>query len=158
MNFKTHCEEALLVKRCLIFQRYFDFITKQRLMNNICTQLVASVFGVFDVWLMLPFPKQALVFTCLQDKSFENGVGKGEIATNEQFLHFPKCFLQGSSTYRLDSAYVGNQQDAWEEYCEEKNKNTKEKVEMWFTGRSYSWICLVLWFMTSWNLISHIAE
>ena len=31
-----------------------------------------------------PFPEQALVFTCL--KCFENTVGKGEIAHNEQFL------------------------------------------------------------------------
>ena len=36
-----------------------------------------------------PFPKQALVFMCLQYKSFENTVGKGEIARNEQFLLFP---------------------------------------------------------------------
>ena len=28
------------------------------------------------------FPKQALVFICLQCKSFENTVGKGEIARN----------------------------------------------------------------------------
>ena len=44
-----------------------------------------------------PFPKQALVFTCLQDKSFENSVGKhvgkGEIARNEQFPLFPLRFL-----------------------------------------------------------------
>ena len=32
-------------------------------------------------------------FTCLQYKSFENTVGKGEIARNEQFLLFPQCFL-----------------------------------------------------------------
>ena len=32
-------------------------------------------------------------FTCLQYKSFENAVGKGEIARNEQFLLFPQCFL-----------------------------------------------------------------
>ena len=42
--------------------------------------------------LALPFPKQALVFTCLQYKSFENTVGKKEIACNEQFLLFPQCF------------------------------------------------------------------
>ena len=30
---------------------------------------------------------------CLQDKSFENTVGKGEIVRNEQFLLFPQCFL-----------------------------------------------------------------
>ena len=37
--------------------------------------------------------RQALVFTCLQYKSFENTVGKGEIAHIEQFLLFPQCFL-----------------------------------------------------------------
>ena len=41
----------------------------------------------------LPFPKEALVFTRLQYKSFENAVGKGEIAHNEKFLLFPRCFL-----------------------------------------------------------------
>ena len=40
-----------------------------------------------------PFPKQALVFTCLQYKSFENTVGNGEIARNEQFLLYPQRFL-----------------------------------------------------------------
>ena len=40
-----------------------------------------------------PIPKQTLVFTCLQYMSFENTVGKGEIARNEQFLLFPQCFL-----------------------------------------------------------------
>ena len=35
------------------------------------------------------FPKHALVFTCLQYKSFENTGGKGEIARKEQFLLFP---------------------------------------------------------------------
>ena len=40
-----------------------------------------------------PFPKHALVFTCLQYKVFENDVGKGEIARIEQFLLFPQCFL-----------------------------------------------------------------
>ena len=33
-----------------------------------------------------PFPKQALIFTCLQCMSFENTVGKSEIARNEQFF------------------------------------------------------------------------
>ena len=40
-----------------------------------------------------PFPKQALVFTCLQHKSIENTAGKGEIARHEQILLFPQCFL-----------------------------------------------------------------
>ena len=30
---------------------------------------------------------------CQQFMSFENTVGKGEIARNEQFLLFPQCFL-----------------------------------------------------------------
>ena len=41
----------------------------------------------------LHFPKQALVFTYLQNKSLENMVGKGEIACNKQFLLFPQYFL-----------------------------------------------------------------
>ena len=40
-----------------------------------------------------PFPKQGLVFTCLPNKSFENIVGKAEIACNKQFLLFLQCFL-----------------------------------------------------------------
>ena len=40
--------------------------------------------------MFIPFPKQALIFMY---KSFENTVGKGEIARNEQFLLFPQCFL-----------------------------------------------------------------
>ena len=39
--------------------------------------------------MVLTFPKQALVFTCLP---FENTVGKGEIARNEQFLLFTIVF------------------------------------------------------------------
>ena len=39
------------------------------------------------------FTKQTLVFTSLQQKSFENIVEKGEIAHNDQFLLFPQCFL-----------------------------------------------------------------
>ena len=34
-----------------------------------------------------------LVFICLQYKSFENNVGEGENAPNEQFLLFPQCLL-----------------------------------------------------------------
>ena len=32
-------------------------------------------------------------YVSVQYKSFENTVGKGEIARNEQFLLFPQCFL-----------------------------------------------------------------
>ena len=46
-----------------------------------------------------PFLKEAMVFMCLQDKAFENTVGKGEIAHNEQFLFFPQCFLPVWQTF-----------------------------------------------------------
>ena len=42
--------------------------------------------------LYLTFPKQALVFKFLQLKSFENTIGKREIACHEQFFIFPQCF------------------------------------------------------------------
>ena len=42
--------------------------------------------------------EQALVFTCLWYESFENTVGKGEIAHNEQFLIYPQCFLRAYRT------------------------------------------------------------
>ena len=32
-------------------------------------------------------------FDLLEDKPYENTVGKGEIACDEQFLLFPQCFL-----------------------------------------------------------------
>ena len=34
-----------------------------------------------------------LILTYKQQAAFENIVGKGEIARNEQFLLFPQCFL-----------------------------------------------------------------
>ena len=51
-----------------------------------------------------------VVFTCLHYKSFENTVGKGDIARNEQFLIFPlfstllENFLPFSSNLKLSSA------------------------------------------------------
>ena len=41
----------------------------------------------------LTLSKTSPGFTCLQYKSFENTVGKGEIACNEKFLLFLQCFL-----------------------------------------------------------------
>ena len=46
-----------------------------------------------------PFPNKPFVFTCLQYKSFENIVGKREIARNEQFLLFQLCFLSILRTF-----------------------------------------------------------
>ena len=49
---------------------------------------VTSIKTNFGLYQTQPFPKQALVFTCLQYKSFENTVGNGYIFHNEQFLLF----------------------------------------------------------------------
>ena len=38
-------------------------------------------------------------FSYLQYKTFENTVGKREIAYNEQFLLFPQCFLPVCRTF-----------------------------------------------------------
>ena len=40
-----------------------------------------------------PIPTQRHLLTPLGNKPFENTVGKGEIAPNEQFLLFQQCFL-----------------------------------------------------------------
>ena len=39
-----------------------------------------------------PFRKQALIFTCLHYKAFENTVGKGQIIHNEQLTLFGELF------------------------------------------------------------------
>ena len=41
----------------------------------------------------------SLGFTCLQYKLFENTMGKGKIAGNEQFFLFPQCFLPFQGTF-----------------------------------------------------------
>ena len=48
-----------------------------------------------------PIPNKPWVFTCLQNKPFENTVGKREIALTEQFLLFPQCFLSVWRTLSL---------------------------------------------------------
>ena len=40
-----------------------------------------------------PVPTQRHLSTPLGNKPFENTVGKGEIARNEQFLLYTQCFL-----------------------------------------------------------------
>ena len=42
---------------------------------------------------LLTHPKHALVFMCLQYKSFENTAGKGKTACKEQIHIFPQYFL-----------------------------------------------------------------
>ena len=40
-----------------------------------------------------PFPNKPWFLRVCRTSTFENTVGKGEIAHNEQFLLFPQCFL-----------------------------------------------------------------
>ena len=54
--------------------------------------MIASVIYKIKLGFINPFPNKGLFFTCLWYKSFENTVGKGEIAHNEQFLLFPQRF------------------------------------------------------------------
>ena len=73
--------------------------------------------GLCTAYLTAVFPKQALLFTCLQHKTFENTVGKGEIARNEKFLLSTQCFFftfkiafshfYQISNYRLPTLSVG---------------------------------------------------
>ena len=64
-----------------------------------CWLLPSELQQRWQHWKLNPFPKQALVFTCLQYKSFQNTVGNGEIARKEQFLLFPLCFLPIWTTF-----------------------------------------------------------
>ena len=49
-----------------------------------------SLFIYFN--LLNPFPNKSCFFTCLLYKSFENTLGKGDIARNEQCLILPPVF------------------------------------------------------------------
>ena len=57
-----------------------------------------------------------LVFTCREHQSFENSVGKGEIALNELFLFFPQGvflpFLPFSSNLNFSSANSFNLEES----------------------------------------------
>ena len=50
-----------------------------------------------------PFPKQALVFTCLHYKSFENTGEKEKLLLKSNFSFSPKCFLPLWRTFRHDN-------------------------------------------------------
>ena len=51
--------------------------------------------------LIYPSTPQILILTHQQQTVFENIMGKGEIARNEQFLLFPQCFLLNQITVSL---------------------------------------------------------
>ena len=47
-----------------------------------------------------PLPNKPWFLHVNNSDSFENTAGNGEIARNEQFLHFPQCFLRVRRTFR----------------------------------------------------------
>ena len=74
---------------------------------------------------------------CMQYKSFENTVGKGEIARNEQFLPFPQCFLL---TLRTFSHFhqVQNCHLQTLSICENLKLVIWERVKSFFTNFSFN--------------------
>ena len=70
----------------------FKFILLYANANNIISSKISLILYQ-TIQRVTPFPNKPWFFTCLQDKSCENTMGKGEIACNEQFLLFPQCFL-----------------------------------------------------------------
>ena len=96
---RIKCWLPALFPFCTMFSKAFIFrVVKCRdcVVNG---QTINESWVSVVLWYAQPFPKQALVFTCLQHKSFENTVGKGEIARDEQFLLFPQCFLPIWTTF-----------------------------------------------------------
>ena len=85
-----------LQKRKTIYPVYKSFQISTKILSVRQREggiLNATVFEPCYVKRGLTRSQQALVFTYLPYKSFENTVGNGEIACNEQFLFFPHCFL-----------------------------------------------------------------
>ena len=78
---------------CFHLQRILISISKMLSFDKELADRLNHILCCLQLYFSYPFPNQALVFRCLQYKSFENTVGKGEIARHEQFLLFPQCFL-----------------------------------------------------------------
>ena len=70
----------------------FEFLKDKKIFRPKMHNCPTSKNIINDFIVPYLFPKQALDITCQQYKSFENTVGKGEIACYEQFLLFPQCF------------------------------------------------------------------
>ena len=71
----------------------------QRLQGSI--QISNTDFTIRKHPPFIPIPKQGLVYMCLQYMSYENTPEKVEIARQEQFLLFQKCFLPFKELSRI---------------------------------------------------------
>ena len=93
------------------------FKSKRNLTDQQCLHLATTLYKLNGVCnLFNPFPNDKYHSSKLKEfaddnlkfdgnsrkfsKKVENGVGKGEIARNEQFLLFPQCFQR---TYTVDT-------------------------------------------------------
>ena len=90
-------QKTLWEKEKLLVTSYFSFshsVFKRLVLQTHKNKGLFAQIVRFDFYRITNIGENgALVFTCLQYKSLENTVGKGEIACNEQFLLFPQCFL-----------------------------------------------------------------
>ena len=62
-----------------------------KMLSSVCFNL--DQFKILSSGNGLTHSHTMTLWTPLGNKPFENTVGKGEIARNEQFLLFPQCFL-----------------------------------------------------------------
>ena len=65
---------------------------RPRIMAAMKKQSIENIVGLTHTQTVTPFD-------ALGNKPFENTVGKGEIARDEQFLLFPQCFLPVRITF-----------------------------------------------------------
>ena len=71
---------------------FLDLSSVKLLSGNAC-YLEEILESVMTSFVDLTHSHTMTPLTPLGNKPFENTVGKGEIARNEQFLLFPQCFL-----------------------------------------------------------------
>ena len=78
---------------------------------------------------------------CLQYKSSENTVGRGEIARNEQFLHFRQCFLYLWTTFHhlTLSQTKNSRQFQTEKICRRQSQIWWKWQTLLQMGRKHCW-------------------
>ena len=105
-----------------------------------------NVLKIFLYQCSYPFPKQTLVFTCLQYKSFENAVRKVGVAGNKQFLLSPQHFLPLWRTFHLLNQVCN---------CH------LPTLSVWTGLRFFKWNCLVKGYLSNkpldWYLLKAFA-
>ena len=104
-SFEMHFKRSSAI--CFNLDQSKILLSDNGIMNNALAKRGLTLIDFY----CLALSQQALIFMCLQDRSYENSVGKGEIACKKQFLLFStvvstllKSFLQLSSNLKLSSA------------------------------------------------------